>query len=162
MSRNRLTALRRVVYRLKRIYGLPVDLYKITPGETDYETGEKSAVYNKVHIKRAIVQPARLHRDFVYDLAYISANKDFTGGGFFDVSDRRIIIDAKDLPIGWVPTLNQFVIIGAKRYELKSFYEFEADMGYILVVRETKGQRIVRVEEASSILTLRQTSSGVV
>jgi len=147
---------------MKRNYGLPVDLYNQTLGETDLETGQKSSTYSKVSIRRAIVQPARNHRDFVYDLAYISANKDFTTGGFFDAADRRIIVDARDLPSTWVMDADQFVIFNNQRYDIKSFYEFEQDMGYILVVRATIGQKLVRLEEPKSILTLQQLASGVV
>jgi hypothetical protein len=156
MSNNRLKTLRRVIYRLKRTYGLPVDLYKTNPGTTNLQTGEKTATQEVVRVRRAIVQPARFHRDFVYDLAFISANKDFTTGGFFDTGDRRVIIDAYDLPKGWEPTLNQHVIIGGERYEVRAFNEYEAGMGYILTVRETKGQRLVRLEEVSNVMTLEQ------
>jgi len=160
--RNRLRFIRRTIYRLKRQYGLPVDLYSQTLGATNLETGAKSSTLDKVVIKRAIVQPARNHRDFVYDLAYISANKDFTTGGFFDASDRRIIIDARDLPSSWVMDADQFVIYNNQRYDIKSFYEFEEGMGYILVVRATIGQKIHRLEEPVSIVRLRQTAVGIV
>jgi len=56
--------------------------------------------------------------------------------------------------------MEQFVIFADRRYDIKSFYEYEKDMGYILVVRETKGQELVRLEEASSVLTLQQTAVG--
>ena len=158
MPRNRLKAVRRVVYRLKRSYGLPVDVYSVTASSaTDPATGVKSLSYSKVHVRRAIVQPARYHRDFVYDLAFISANKDFTTGGYFDVGDRRMVIDASDTPTGWEPEIGNFVIFDGRRYEVASFYEYEHKMGYILVCRETMGQRIVRLEEASSVMTIQQT-----
>lgn len=110
----------------------------------------------KVSIPRAIIQPARTSRSFVYDLAYISANKDFTSGGFFDISDRRIILDAADLPADWELDNNQFIIYNNRRYDIKGFYEFEANMGFILMVRETKGQKMVRLLDAVSILSLEQ------
>ena len=61
--------------------------YRITGSEVNSTTGEKTVVYNKFNIKRAIVLKAREYRSFVYDLAFISANKDFTTGGFFDPTD---------------------------------------------------------------------------
>ena len=158
MSRNRLRFIRRVVYRLKRTYGLPVDIYSVTVGASDLETGEKDLTYNKISVRRAIVQPARYHRDFVYDLSFISANKDFTTGGFFDTGDRRIVLDAVDLPAGWEPNINMYVIFKNKRYDIKSYYEYEDAMGYVLVTRETKGQDLVRLETAISVLTLQQTA----
>jgi len=147
---------------MKKTYGLPIDLYSVVLGATNLETGTKDIAYTKVRIRRAIVQPARYHRDFVYDLSFISANKDFTTGGFFDITDRRVIIDASDLPAGWELDLNQYVIFNNRRYDIKSYYEFETDMGFILVMRETKGQKLVRVEDAQSVLTMQQQTAGVV
>jgi len=143
---------------MKRSYGLPIDLCQQTLGQTNLETGEKDITYMKAHIARAIVQPARTSRSFVYDLAYISANKDFTTGGFFDASDRRVIIDAADLPTDWELDNDQFVIFNNRRYDIKSFYEFESNMGFILVLRETKGQKIVRLLDTVSILSLEQSA----
>lgn len=157
MSRTRLQYIRATLYRMKRSYGLPIDLCQQTLGQTDLQTGEKDISYMKVSIPRAIIQPARTSRSFVYDLAYISANKDFTSGGFFDVSDRRIILDAADLPADWELDNDQFIIYNNRRYDIKGFYEFEADMGFILMVRETKGQKMVRLLDAVSILSLEQT-----
>jgi len=142
---------------MKRTYGLPIDLCEQTLGATNLETGTKSITYTKIRIQRAIIQPARSHRDFVYDLAFISANKDFTTGGFFDASDRRIILDANDVPDDWDIDINQFVIFNNKRYDIKSFDTFESNAGYTLIVRETTGQKIVRLENTSSVLTLVQT-----
>ena len=139
-----------------------MDLYAQVVGQTNPQTGQKDITYSKVHIRKVVVQPARQQTSFVYDLAYISANKDFTGGGFFDTSDRRIIIDAADLPTDWVMDNDQFVIFDNRRYDIKSFFEFETNAGYILVIRETVGQRIVRLEEGVSVLTLQDSAAGVI
>ncbi len=160
--RNRLRFVKRTIYRLKRSYGVPLDLYTQTLGDTDTRTGEKTISYTKAHIRKAIVQPARTHREFVYDLAYISANKDFTTGGFFDASDRRVILDRSDLPADWVMNNDQFVIFDNRRFDVKSYYEFETNTGYILVLRESVGQKIVRLEEGTSILTLQDSAAGVI
>ena len=158
MARTRLHFIRRVLYRLKRRYGLPILLCKRILGETDLQTGEKDIDYEITKIKRAVVQPARFHRDFVYDLAFISANKDFTTGGFFDAADRRIIIEARDIPSDWDLEIGHFVIFDNSSYEVKGYYELEHNTGYALTVRETEGQDIVRLEEVTQVLTLQQTS----
>jgi len=158
MPRTRLQYIRATLYRMKRTYGLPIDVCQQILGATDLETGEKSISYMKVHVPRAIVQPARVTRSFVYDLAYISANKDFTSGGFFDSTDRRIILDASDIPADWVIDNNQFVVYNQRRYEVKSFYEFEEGMGYILVVRETKALKKIHLLDAVSVLCFEQTA----
>ena len=156
MSRTRLQYIRATLYRMKRSYGLPIDICQQTLGQTNLETGEKDITYMKAHIARAIVQPARSTRSFVYDLAYISANKDFTEGGFFDSTDRRVIIDAADLPVDWELDNDQFVVYDNRRFDIKGFYEFEANMGFILLLRETKGQKMVHLVDAVSILNLQQ------
>ena len=161
MSRTRLHYIRATLYRMKRTYGLPIEICQRILGATDLESGEKSISYMKVRIPRAIVQPAKVSRSFVYDLAYISANKDFTSGGFFDSTDRRIIVDAADIPADWEIDNNQFIIYNRKQYEIKSFYEFEENMGYILVVRETKGIKKVHLLDACSVLCFEQTVEAI-
>jgi len=97
----------------------------------------------------------------VYDLAFISANKDFTTGGYFDTSDRRIIIDARDLGT-WVLDVDHYVIFNNRQYEIKSIIEFENNMGFTVLIRETKGVKITRVEDTISVMCLDHTAVGVV
>ena len=160
--RNRLKFVRRVVYKFKRAYGLPVDYYRTESHTTDMESGDKVTVLDMTHIRKVVVLRAREFRSFVYDLAYISANKDFTTGGFFDPSDRRIVIDPRDLAVGVIPTVDDYCIFNNSKYEVKEVFDFEDAAMYILLARKVKGSPIVRIENTYSVMDLTQAPESTI
>lgn len=162
MLQNKLRFVKQVIYRMKRSYGLPVDYYQIATHDVDPSTGIKTTTLTKIKIDRAVVLRAREFRSFVYDLAYISANKDFTEGGFFDPEDRRIIIDAKDVDINFVPKTGDYIIFDNKRLDVKEVFDFEDRSSWALITRKIPGVKIVRIEEGISVLNLTQEVSSVV
>lgn len=159
--RNKLKHIRRVVYKLKRSYGLPIDYYQTVSHQTDAEVGTKVTVLLKTRIRKVIVLPAREFRSFVYDLAYISANKDFTAGGFFDPGDRRVIIDPVDLPAGVEPKIDDYYIYKNEKYEVKEVSCWN-DYAHLLLARKLKGALLVRIESALSVINLQQTATNYV
>ena len=144
---------------MKRSYGLPVDLHKIDQHTVDPETGEKTTVLGVIHINKAIILRAREFRSFVYDLAYISANKDFTTGGYFDPEDRRGFIDRRDLN-GYVPTLDDYLIFQNERWDIIEILEFESDIAFGFLLRKIRGADITRIEQTHTMLNLIQESSS--
>lgn len=157
--RNKLSFIRSVIYKFKRSYGLPISYNRIATHIVDLETGETETTHTTFEIKRAVVLRARAFRSFVYDLAYISANKDFTTGGFFDPEDRKIILDAKDLPNNFIPIVDDFCIFQNAKYEVKEVFHFEDDTAYIVLVRKIRGAPIDRTEQLLSVMDLQQTVS---
>jgi hypothetical protein len=147
---------------MKRSYGLPIDYYQLVEHTLDPESGNKTTVLTKTHIKNAIVLRAREFRSFVYDLAFISANKDFTTGGFFDPEDRRVIIDRKDMPFGFNPNVDDYIIFQNNKYEVIELFEFEENATDMLLVRKIRGTPIVRIEEALSVLDLQQNQNSAI
>lgn len=152
---SKLRFINRNLYRLKRSYGTPVTLYKVH-SELNIDTGEITETYTIVKIKKALVEPTREIRSFVYDLAYISANKDFSMGGFFDPSDRLVIVDRKkDLPSSWGDVdLEQFFMINNRRFDIKSLQEYENNTAIVMMCRETKGQVLSHMCTVLSVMSL--------
>ena len=145
---------------MKRSYGLPIDYYQMVGHITDLEDGDKITTLTKTRIQKAVVLRAREHRSFVYDLAFISANKDFTHGGFFDPEDRKIIIDTGDMPTRFKPQVDDYFIFQNEKYEVKEVFDFENNYAYTLLARKLRGAPIVRIEDASSVLNLTQAVSS--
>lgn len=159
---NKLKFISRTLYRLKRSYGIPVYLYK-TINTTDYETGAITTTYTNTRINKALIEPTRELRSFVYDLAYISANKDFTMGGFFDPSDRIVVVDYKDIPSNWGRVdLDQFLMVQNERFDIKSIQEYENNSALVLICRQTKGQYLVHLVTTISVMSLDHTVVGVI
>jgi len=160
MLQTKLKFLKNAIYKMKRSYGLPVSLHKIDQHTVDPETGEKTTVLGVIHINKAIILRAREFRSFVYDLAYISANKDFTAGGFFDPEDRRAFIDKRDLN-GYVPTLDDYLIFQNEKWDIIEIQEFENDIAFGFLLRKIRGADIVRIERTHTALNLTQESSSI-
>ena len=141
---------------MKRSYGLPIDYHQMVEHETDPESGEKTTTLTHIHIRKAVVLRAREFRSFVYDLAFISANKDFTTGGFFDPEDRKIIIDSIDVPVGFDPKVDDYYIYNNEKYEIAEVFSFENNYAFTMLARKLRGAPIVRIVETFSTLDLQQ------
>ena len=138
--------------------GLPIDYHIIDQSQVDVETGEKQITLSVINIKKAVVLRAREFRSFVYDLAYISANKDFTTGGFFDPEDRRVILQASDLN-GHNPQVWDYIIFQNDKYDIKEIFEFENNFAFDLLARKVRGQVISRMVTTHSGLLFDQDTS---
>ena len=161
MLKTKLRFLEKAIYKLKRSYGMPVALHKIDQHEIDTSTGVKTTTLGVIYINKAIVLRAREFRSFVYDLAYISANKDFTTGGYFDPEDRRCIIDAGDLN-GYVPTTDDYIIFQNQRYDISEKYTFENGAAYGFLLKKIRGADVVSIKRTYSVLNIQQSVSYVI
>jgi len=132
MPDNNLRQISVILYRLKRSYGMSITVCSPIVNDTDLRTGVIERKYRKIKIRRAIVLPANATRDFVYDLSYIAANKNFTYGGYFDVEGRIIIIDNKDMPKDFSLSKNDHIEFNDDQYELKSFVKTADDKSYLI------------------------------
>lgn len=130
MSR-RAREMRRTLYSLKRERGEKVQIHQIVVNDGNLKTGSITKSYLTHRIKKAIVLPVDSTRNFVYDLAFIAANKNFTGGGFFDKSTTMVIIDDKELPRGIKIVNNDYCSISGVTYKVSKAVFFE-DAFYIL------------------------------
>lgn len=133
MSQLRKT--RVIIYKLKRQYGQKAAFYVPTQNDHNILTGKITRTYDKTVIKRAILLPATLDRSFVYDLAYIASNKNFTGGGFFDRNNRMIILDARDLPKTLRPKIKMHIEFDDERFEIKTIDVLPPHAGYIITAQ---------------------------
>jgi len=125
-----------ILYRLKRQYGLRATIYQPASPINDVETGDITLTYTTFAIRRAIVLPDKADRSFIYDLTFIAANNNFVGGALFDRKKRTIIVDAKDVPKTFEPTMNDHIEFDGKRYELESIDSLEQQKGFLFRVQE--------------------------
>ncbi len=139
--RNSLGFVKRLLYQLKKDYGLSIDIYKTTSSETNLQTGKKTTSRSVTRIRKAIVLPSILARKFSYDLSFIAANKNFTYGGFYDVTTRLIIVDRSDLPSNFELGNEDYIVYDRKRFDVKQFESLEHRQGYLITVKETVGQK---------------------
>jgi len=130
--------IRRVLYALKRGYGFPLTLHKVSEETYDRQSGKRTANIEICKIKRAIIMPSTLQTKFEYDLAYIAAGRNFTYGGTYDTSLRKVIIDAKDLG-DFEIEMDDYFIFEGRRWQVSQISEFEFKTAYFIVGKEVKG-----------------------
>ena len=136
VKENRLRQIRHIIYALKRAYGVRVTLLKPDDAGTyNLKTGQILRSYTEKVVRKCIVLTGREVRKFVYDLSYIAANKNFTYGGFFDINERLMIVDKKDLK-NFAIDLNCVAIYNSRQYKIKENHPAERDTARLLIVRE--------------------------
>jgi hypothetical protein len=157
-QRKETRMIRKAIYRLKRDYGFPLRLYKITDVTMDLETGTKKRAVTFKQINRAVLVSARFYRSFVYDLSYIAAAKDFTSGGFFDAHDRAILLDWQDTR-DFEIKVDDYVVYDNKQYVITEIRHFEFKTLYLIKVRGVRGSEVIDpgAFEMASEITLTQT-----
>lgn len=138
--------IRLVLYRLKRTLPTEVLFLESIKNEAALKTGVTDREYRRITIKRCIVMSGSINRKFVQDLAYIAANKNFTEGGYFDTTDRIVIVDGKDLPSDWVPTLNDQCQFNSERYEIAKASKTIDNRSWLLSVKFLKGVPVLTVQ----------------
>ena len=131
-----LAFIRKVLYQLKRDYGLSINVNFRTSSTIDSKTLQKTVVEDSFRIARAILLPSNMERAFVYSLPMIASNKNFTYGALFDLDRRRLIVDAKDIPATVTLDNDMWLIFDGKRYDLEEIHEFEFSSGFMLVVKQ--------------------------
>lgn len=143
---NRLPSfMRRVMYRLKRDYGSPVDIYHETSDGVDLTTGKRTVQKTKWHVRRGVPLPTAIHRDSVFSAALKS---EFQYGQSVQLGDKTLLLDRGDLPKDFVlGTENWFMIIDNRRYEVSRVEEYEYRLAYFVVLKELKGAPLGRIIE---------------
>ena len=136
MFDNLLRQIKIIVYKLKRQYGRSVTVVRLTSVTPNVETGKMVIVKQEIEIRRGIVGPAKMLRDFVYDLSFIAANKNFTYGGYFDASDRALILDSKDLPSGFEPNLDDYALVDEVHYAFKEVHPLAKKYAWGMILKQ--------------------------
>lgn len=126
------------LYMLKRYYGGTINVYQMGDATVNHLTGERTVPRTVTTIKRAVILPAKVLRDVVQSISMISANKAFVVGGNFDTNTRMFIIERKDAPELDL-TESDWIVFRNRRYEVKSFDEFEFNSAWVITGKAVRG-----------------------
>lgn len=140
MRRSALNEFRKVLYNLKRKYHGSIVINRRVDSTLNVETGRRAVETESWAVDQAIILPNEIKREFAYDLAFIASAKNFTYGMQFETGIRRVIVDLRDLPSGWRPDYNDYVVYRQVRYDIKEIQEFEFDSGIIYTLKALEGQ----------------------
>lgn len=157
--RNRLA-----IYKLKRLFGGTIFLYRQGDPTTDLRAGTKTWPNRDViRVEYAIILPVKITREQTQTISMISSDKQFVYGGYYDRHARRFFIDPRDLPSGYVIEQDDHIVYDGKQYEIKEIQDTEFDTLWGISAVALDGVTPQQIHELSgkSILDFQQTSTGV-
>lgn len=125
MIRQEFRFIKRTLYDMKHRFGVKGSLYRVTVNSPDRITGATGTTLASIDIKRIVKLPE------------VSADK-FRTGGFFQFGDIELLIDAGDLPSGFVIGPEDYIVIDGKHYNLVTITAFSDNLGWYLQARWTQ------------------------
>lgn len=138
--------MRRTMYRLKRRFGAPVTFHRVDDSGLNPKTGAKNPVVTTLDLQNVVVLPAVMEPKFVYDLSVIGANRDFTMGGHFNRSQRKLLVDTQsheghtgNTILTFDPQVGDYFTYGGRRWEIRQVHEFEIATVFLILGEETQG-----------------------
>lgn len=138
--------IRDTLYQLKKDYGVPVKYGRLIKNQLNLETGMNTVTKQVYLIRKAIQLPTKLQRKFVQDIAYLAANKNFTYGALFDEKVSIFIIDARDLPRGFLLNMDDYLFMGHQRFVVQLAEILEHNCGWLLTVKSHEGANPFEVQ----------------
>ena len=154
---------RQAIYKLKRLYGATIRLYKQGDKTVDLRTGQITWTGRSVcTVNRAIVLPVKLNRTQTQTISMISSDKQFVYGGTYDIGTRNFFIDPRDLVAGYEVAMDDWIVYRGKKYEIKTVMNNEFDSLWEVTAVEMMGVVPDQIHELTgySIVDFQQTSSG--
>lgn len=131
MASNQLQFIKQLLYTLNRNYGVAIDIYRSGPQTVDNVVGTITASKFKYHIRRAIRLPDRRSRSSQVDSFLIKSN--------YEVSDREIIIETKQLPKNFIPLIGDNIVFEHIKYIVKTVVALDLGLGFFLAIGSTDG-----------------------
>jgi hypothetical protein len=133
--------MRNELYSLKRRWGAPLAIYKLSSASVDLSTGERTIDKASYDIERAIPLPAQTVRN---EIANQIAPRDW-----WDSAIQVFVIDCADVPD---IELNQddYLIFNGKRFNVESFDAWPHVAAWIIVGRHVIGDVPEQIHNVSA------------
>lgn len=131
MSYN-LRETKKILYRLKRSYGLPVRLVLVGDATVDFATGVSTPAYTILNLDRVIKMPASMLRTFATSFAGMA-------GGAIDYSKSVFIIDVGDIGTT-VIDLTDYIEYGGKKWQIRIAILSDDRQSYLLQVEALQNE----------------------
>lgn len=161
--------IRQTIYKLKRLYGGTIFLYRQGDPVINKRTGQKVWPNRlSTRINKALILPVKLDRHQTQTISMISMDKQFVYGGSYDRGARWFYIDPRDLPVGYVINQDDWIVYKgldgvARKYEIKKATDNEFDTLWEVLGTELIGVVPEQVHNLTgySIVDFQQTADGV-
>ena len=147
--KNRSRQLEVTLYKMKRLRGISINLFRPTYNGVNLKTGRTEREYERLTIKKAVILSAQNSRDSKI---------------LYDIKDRMIIVDGKDITTDFALTNNMHVEFNNKRYQISEFEELDFGKGFIIIVKHQSSYEPLNVtfrRYGENDITLTDVVSGV-
>jgi len=128
------------IYAMKRQYGAPILIRRKGNVSADPKTGTPTVENCTWLIRRAAVMPEEVTRDAKQSISLITAQKQMVQGGGFDVGKRTFLIDARDLPKGFMIEKDDWIVFDDRHYDIDNINEYGYKSAWIVVGKELRGR----------------------
>ena len=125
--------IKNVLYKLKLDYGTPIDIYRYGSQTVDTRTGEIAKPKTVLNVSLAVVLNEGSKRQFK------PANSQFNYGGHFDTAKHVCILDAEDVPVDFVPNMEDYIVHNGTRWAISSITELISGYGWVITMTDTQG-----------------------
>lgn len=157
--------IRQTIYKLKRLYGGSIFLYRQGTKTTNIETGDITWTGREVRtVSRAIILPVKIERTQTQTISMISADKQFVYGGYYDRASRWFYIDPRDLPLNYEIKMDDWIVYQGKKYEIKQAKDNEFDSLWEILGTELIGVVPEQIYNLTgyNIIGFQESATGVV
>lgn len=127
--------LRRVIYELRKRWGVPADLYKVSVGEPNLDTGDNGITIQKIYIPELLCGGFTFFRQF----QRVTQGGNFQYGGFFEVGDLFVVLMANT-----TIAENDYFVVRKLKYNIKMIHQMIDDI-HLLHLRQTSGEQFSQI-----------------
>lgn len=131
---NQIRFMRQLLYSLKREYGFNCTFQRVVQNQKDYISGIRSATPASYTINRVIRLPDEMSR--LTNLDFLFGK--FSMGAKVEQHNRFFIVDAKSLPVGYFPQIEDIILLGKSTYRIIEVEEMDYQIGYFIKGQENK------------------------
>lgn len=153
--------IRRLIYSLSRQFGQPAVLIRVLSETPDYTVGRQSSSNLQINVKRVVALPSKVARAWAHSRPDTSRHQDFAIGGTWDSRTRAFLINKRDLPPTYSPSIKDFLYFRLSRYEVVKVAEYEEDEAIALLCTQTEDLPLLTndVISLTDMLTLKHAAS---
>lgn len=132
---NQNNLIRTSLYTLTREYGEMILIKRHKSASTDYTNGTKVIEELVITVRYAVRLP---EQNSAFKIADFIIRK-YSLPTVPDKRVRQFIVDSRQLPVGFVPQLEDVIIMGTAQYRTAKVEKLEADLGFLLTGEEING-----------------------
>jgi hypothetical protein len=125
--------IKQVLYDLKRGFGEDGIFKVVTRQGADYISGVVANNVQQFVVHKVIMLPEEQSRLLLLGRLITG---DYNKAPKINKKTRLFIVDGKELPVGYVPKIDHYIIFGGDTYRITTIEQLEYQLGYLITGEE--------------------------